>query len=138
MLPEITRTREAFEDCAALMMRAATAIAKAEGAIRTEIQCNQVSAYGGAAESRKIRDAGLAAADRLASDAAKQFGQAMSSFREAGADRLAKHAQDIADQADALLAEAKTGGPKRGDNFRPLNVIEGGKQPHSDGPGSAA
>lgn len=128
MLPEIIRTRKAMEDCAALMMRAATAVGRAEGAIRAEIQCNQVSAYGGAAEARKVRDAAFAKADRLASDAAAQFGQAMASFREAGADKLAKAAQDIADQADALLAEAKTGGPpKRGDNFRSLGVIEGGK-----------
>lgn len=138
MLPEIIRTREALEDCAALMMRAATAVARAEGAVRTEIQCNQVAAYGGAAEARKIRDAGFAAADKLASDAAAHFGQAMASFREAGADKLAKAAQDIADQADALIAEAKTGGPKRGDNFRSLGVIEGGKQPHHNGPGDAA
>lgn len=57
MLPEIIRTREALEDCAALMMRAATAVARAEGAVRTEIQCNQVAAYGGAAEARKTSDA---------------------------------------------------------------------------------
>lgn len=139
MLAEITRAREAMLDAAALSMRCAAELGRAEGAIRTEIECNRVGEFGGAAEARKQRDFAFAAADKAAGQAAQHFGQAMASFREAGADRLARAAQDIADQAAALLAEAKTGGPpKRGDNFRSLGVIEGGKAQTCDRPGGAA
>lgn len=140
MLPEIQRAREAMLDAAALAARAAAELGRAEGAIRTEIECHRVAAFGGAAEAQKQRDYAFAAADKAAGQSAKHFGQAMASFREAGADKLAKAAQDIADQAAALLAEAKPGGPQRGDNFRALGVIEGGKSaaPDRAGPGGAA
>jgi hypothetical protein len=59
----------------------------------------------------------------------------------AAAKREVSNAQAAIDKAWTAVCAAGAGPddiPAKGDNFRPLNVIEGGKQPHSDGPGSAA
>ena len=138
MLPEITRARQAMEDCAALAMRCAVELGRAEGAIRTEIECRRVAAFGGAAEAGKQRDFSLAAADKAATQSAEYFGLAMAKMKECGADDLARKAQAIADQVDVCRAAPKPGGPRRGDNFRGLGVIDGVKPPRSDGPEDAA